>query len=196
MSNDDRFKDIETIKKPERDYIGLGTPEERGRNDLRPDGFLKTLDDRDVQALRNTRRHIWTGGINGLLGGALGAMTLWPALRFAEKKKMLGKFKLESKHLTGFVLTLGAVSMIVGSMVAGRNSVHELHPVFKKGAKPKYSRYERLQKGLGLERDEDDEDGNQRNVDELAELREYGYDVKLSTKIQKGGVNKYGDKVF
>ena len=149
MSNDDRFKDIETIKKPERDYIGLGTPEERGRNDLRPDGFLKTLDDRDVQALRNTRRHIWTGGINGLLGGALGAMTLWPALRFAEKKKMLGKFKLESKHLTGFVLTLGAVSMIVGSMVAGRNSVHELHPVFKKGAKPKYSRYERLQKGLG-----------------------------------------------
>ena len=50
MSNDDRFKDIETIKKPERDYIGLGTPEERGRNDLRPDGFLKTLDDRDVQA--------------------------------------------------------------------------------------------------------------------------------------------------
>ena len=89
MSNDDRFKDIETIIKPERDYIGLGTPEERGRNDLRPDGFLKTLDDRDVQALRNTRRHIWTGGINGLLGGALGAMTLWPALRFAEKKKML-----------------------------------------------------------------------------------------------------------
>ena len=190
-----RFSDIETVKKPERDYIGLGTPEERGRHDLRPDGFLKTLDDRDVEALRSTRRSIWTGGINGLMGGMLSAMAMWPALRLAEKKKMLGKFKLESKHLTGLVLSLGAISMIIGSIVAGRNSVHELHPVFTKGAKPKYSRYERLQRGLGLESD-DDGFGNGAVADEFEELREYGYDVQVKSKIRKGGVNKYGDKVF
>eukprot|EP00943_MAST-04B_sp_MAST-4B-sp1_P001173 g1173.t1 len=152
------------------------------------------LDERDVQALRNTRRALWTGGLNGLVGGMLGAMTIWPALRLAEKKKMLGKFKLESKHLTAFVLSFGALGMIVGSMVAGRNNVHELHPVFKKGAKPKYSRYERLQKGLLLE---NDDASDKWHVDDLADLREYGYDITVKESFQKSNsVNKYGDKIF
>ena len=149
------------------------------------------LDKADIATLHETRRIIWEGGVRGLVVGLVGGLVAWPLLKHLEARKLWKGVKLESRHRTGMMLSLGTVGMIVASTVAGKNNSYRLHSLFEKGADPTYSRYERVKKGI--------QGGKYKEDDIMIEKdlqQGFGMNIrpKESTAIQK--TNKYGDKIL
>ena len=149
------------------------------------------LDKADVATLHETRRIIWEGGVRGLVAGIVGGLAAWPILKQLEARKLWKGVKLEPRHRTGMVLSLGTVGMIVASTVAGKNNSYRLHGLFEKGADPTYSRYERVQKGI--------KGGKYQQEDTIIEKdlqQGFGLNIRPKEDIVIQKTNKYGDKIL
>ena len=150
------------------------------------------LNEKDVEVLHETRRVLWEGGVRGLFAGLVGGLVAWPVLKQLEARNILKGVKLEPRHRTGLVLSLGTIGMIVASTVAGKNNSYRLHGLFEKGADPTYSRYQRVKKGI--------EGGKYTEEDKIIEK---DLQMKLGAKESGAGqravrsfkTNKYGDRV-
>lgn len=104
----------------------------------------ESLSKEDIRAIADVRRDIWTNGFYGMGVGALSGLSLHTAAYWANSRKLLGKnnqMKLNSS--TALFSFLGGASLgsYIMAATAGKNEVHNLHPVFEVGKKipPNYA---------------------------------------------------------
>ena len=104
----------------------------------------ETMSDDDILAVADVRRAVWTGGFKGLGAGlGLGALGHVAASNFLPASIMPLKFRA-GKYLSLWTFGMGAACSFIGSSVAGKNSVHSIHDVFERGAKPELTPYQEI----------------------------------------------------
>lgn len=94
-----------------------------------------TLTAEDILSLREIRRDIWTNGAIGFFGGgAIGYLLHRGAVAARDRKY----FHASLNRNTAFASCMlgAALGSFVLSTTAGKNSVHNIHHVFERGAQP------------------------------------------------------------
>lgn len=93
-----------------------------------------TLSKEDIQTLHNVKRDLWIEGYYGMALGSVSGLILHGACRWLGRYRKLA-FKLNRNTALAWFLGGGAFGALVLSTVRGKNIVHELHPIFRRGAK-------------------------------------------------------------
>lgn len=112
-----------------------------------------TLTSEDILALGEVRRDIWTNGLYGFLGGGATAYVLHRGALFARDRKVISA-SLNRNTAFASVMLGAALGSFLLSTTTGKNSVHNLHPIFERGAQPV---------AVGKNREEDKEYSYQRS---------------------------------
>lgn len=90
-----------------------------------------TLSDDDIRRVADVRRAVWTAGIQGGLAGVFLGSTSFLLLR--RTGRLPASFKTSNDAM---LLTLGsgALCSFLAALTAGKNNVHNIADVFKRGA--------------------------------------------------------------
>jgi hypothetical protein len=94
----------------------------------------KTLSEEDRQTVGEVRKELWVQGATGLAAGTVAGFV---SHTFASIGNRRNWWKLKLNSNTGMLAVLlgGALGSFIGSSTAGKNEVHKMHPVFRKGQK-------------------------------------------------------------
>ena len=96
-----------------------------------------TLSKEDFRAIADVRREIWTNGFKGMGIGGLAGFVGHAAAQAADRRGLWSK-SLPLNRNTAFVsVMLGAsITSYAMAVTAGKNEVHNLHPIYQAGSKP------------------------------------------------------------
>ena len=94
-----------------------------------------TLTKQDVQTIGEVRREIWMDGFYGMALGSMSALVLHSGLSWLGRYRKL-PFALTRNTAMAWFLGGGALGSLIFSTAKGKNEVHNLHPIFGRGAKP------------------------------------------------------------
>ena len=86
----------------------------------------------EVRTITDIRRDIWTASFTGIGYGSLAGITSHTIVSLVTKSKRLNRNTALLSFLGG-----GALGSFLAASTTGKNQVHNLHPIFKVGAKPK-----------------------------------------------------------
>lgn len=120
-----------------------------------------TLSKEEIRTIADVRRDIWTNGFAGLGVGTVSGFALYSVAKLGQRR---GLWKLPFLNRnTAFLSVLlgGAVGSFVMATTAGKNEVHQLHPIFRAGARTHHQNEDSLLSAYELsllqakERDED-----------------------------------------
>lgn len=110
--------------------------------------FGDNLSKNDERVMADVRRNIWTSGFKGLgYGSAFGfigyafSSFVYNRLDDARKKKIPIHFNRNTAFFT--VMCSGALGSFLMSTTTGKNSVHEMHPIFEIGKSDKLTPYQK-----------------------------------------------------
>jgi hypothetical protein len=95
----------------------------------------KTLSAEDRHTVGEVRRELWIQGFSGLAAGTVAGFVAHTAASIGVRRNW---FKLKLNSNTGMLAVLlgGAMGSFIAASTAGKNEVHKMHPVFRKGQKP------------------------------------------------------------
>jgi len=93
-----------------------------------------TMSKDDIRTVADVRRSIWTNGLTGLGLGSSGALVVHTVASLGMRR---GLWKLPLNRNTAMLSTMlgGASGSFIMATTAGKNEVHNLHPIFRLGAK-------------------------------------------------------------
>mmetsp|Transcript_63335 Transcript_63335/g.95598 ORF Transcript_63335/g.95598 Transcript_63335/m.95598 type:complete len:218 (-) Transcript_63335:228-881(-) len=150
-----------------------------------------TLSKDDVKTMQELRRNIYSSAILGGGFGCTSGFVLHTGLQMAKKYGLLNS-KLNKNTAMLAVLGCGALGMFLGASKTGKESVHNLHPIFQIGAvPPKANELERVGYGktvqqaqLGQTSENNLVDGSvdRQKLQEIAMMRR----STLKNRIEKG----------
>jgi hypothetical protein len=88
----------------------------------------------DRSTVADVRRELWTQGFVGLAAGTVSGFVAHTAASIGVRRNW---FKLKLNSNTGMLAVLlgGAMGSFIAASTAGKNEVHKMHPVFRKGQK-------------------------------------------------------------
>jgi hypothetical protein len=94
----------------------------------------KTMSEDDRRTVSEVRKELWVQGFTGL---AAGTVTGFVGHTFASIGNRRNWWKLKLNSNTGMLAVLlgGALGSFISASTAGKNEVHKMHPVFRKGQK-------------------------------------------------------------
>lgn len=125
--------------------------------------FGDNLSKDDERVMADVRRNIWTSGFKGLgYGSAFGligytcASFIYNRLDDVRKKKVPIHFNRNTAFFT--VMCSGALGSFLMSTTTGKNSVHEMHPIFEIGKKENLTPYQKAHKESQISEEDDDVD--------------------------------------
>lgn len=97
-----------------------------------------TLTKEDIRTIADVRRDIWTQGFYGMATGSLSALVLHSLMSWGQQRTQLFKGIALNKNtrMASFFLG-GSLGAFILATTAGKNSVHELHPIFQVGSRKK-----------------------------------------------------------
>lgn len=97
-----------------------------------------TLTNEHIKTIADVRRRIWTEGFKGMaIGGSLGLVS--HALLSIQSKFLKTRsipFTATRNTLFASVMLGGSLGMFLGSVITGKNEVHNLHEIYPIGARP------------------------------------------------------------
>jgi hypothetical protein len=88
----------------------------------------------DIRTVADVRRELWTQGFVGLAAGTVAGFVVHTACSIGNRRQWW-KVKTNSNTAMLAVLLGGAMGSFISASTAGKNEVHKMHPVFRKGAK-------------------------------------------------------------
>lgn len=131
--------------------------------------FGDTLSKDDERIMADVRRNIWTNGFKGLgYGSAFGFISytisnlVYNTLDEVKKKKLPLQFNRNTAFLA--VMASGALGSFVMATTSGKNSVHEMHPIFEIGKNEKLSPYQSSYKEARQQDEENDVEVHRRRM--------------------------------
>jgi hypothetical protein len=94
----------------------------------------KTMSEDDRRTVGDVRKELWVQGFNGLAAGTVAGFV---GHTFASIGNRRNWWKLKLNSNTGMLAVLlgGALGSFISASTAGKNEVHKMHPVFRKGQK-------------------------------------------------------------
>jgi hypothetical protein len=95
----------------------------------------KTLSEDDRRTVGEVRKELWVQGFQGLAAGTVAGFVAHTSLAIGNRRDFWGKIKLNNNTRLLAVLLGGAIGSFIGASTAGKNEVHKMHPVFRKGQK-------------------------------------------------------------
>ena len=96
-----------------------------------------TLTSEDVMALAQVRKDIWVNAAQGFLLGGSSSYLLHRAAKLAQDKQWIKILPTLSRNTAFASVMVGAsLGSFVFATTTGKNSVHTLHPIFSRGARP------------------------------------------------------------
>ena len=100
-----------------------------------------TLSKEEIRTIADVRRDIWTNAFYGMAGGSVGGLALH-AVAHLTNKAGLTKLPLGRNTLFAAFFLGSACGSFTNATVAGKNQVHNLHPIFEVGAEKPGSTYQ------------------------------------------------------
>jgi hypothetical protein len=94
----------------------------------------KSMSVDDIRTVADVRRELWTQGFVGLAAGTVTGFVVHTACSIGNRRQWW-KLKLNSNTGMLAVLLGGAMGSFISASTAGKNEVHKMHPVFRKGQK-------------------------------------------------------------
>lgn len=96
-----------------------------------------TLSKDEIRTIADVRRHIWTQALTGLAAGTVTGYALHTVASIGHRRGYWKMPYLNRNTALLSVLLSGAMGSFIMATTAGRNEVHNLHPIFEVGAKNK-----------------------------------------------------------
>jgi hypothetical protein len=93
-----------------------------------------SLSKEDVKTLGDVRRDIWTQAWYGMgIGSACGGI-VHAAASYGSRKKLWGPFHATRNSLMAAIIMGGTLGSFLMATTTGKNEVHNLHPIYQRGA--------------------------------------------------------------
>jgi hypothetical protein len=105
-----------------------------------------SLSKEDIRAMADVRREIWTNGAYGLGIGSLSGGTLHALASWGNRKR-LWRVATGRNTLVASVILGGTVGSFLLATTTGKNSVHNLHPIYGRGGSPSAAAVQRSSSG-------------------------------------------------
>ena len=96
-----------------------------------------TLSKDEIRTIADVRRDIWTQGFYGMAGGSASGIFLHTMVAQGKKRNLqwLQQIPLNKNTRMASFFLGGSIGALVLATTAGKNSVHNLHPIFEVGSK-------------------------------------------------------------
>mmetsp|Transcript_10633 Transcript_10633/g.29327 ORF Transcript_10633/g.29327 Transcript_10633/m.29327 type:complete len:189 (+) Transcript_10633:386-952(+) len=101
-----------------------------------------TLSKSDIRTLGDVRRDIWTNSFQGIAFGTGSGFVLHTTAQLMKRFGLFPNAKLGRNTFMMSVLGGGALGSFLFALKAGKEGVHNLHPIFEVGSKPQTTVYE------------------------------------------------------
>ena len=172
----------------------------KGAKDIMNPPEETSLSKENYQAMAEVRRSLWTSGLKGMgYGSVLGyslhvgakSIQSWSMKRTNGVSSSAAQVSTARYFLQGItfnkntaflsVMAGGALGAYVMSSVAGKNAVHNLHPVFEKGKNTFGTRYQRLiEQSQALEEEKERELRRLKRRETVIDRMAYGHGLSDS----------------